>query len=250
MAAVKSSRSVTNRTLSEHSNSTTPSSECYLPLEAILFDIPRLSLHVAEGPTCDAVSPKKYKAWSLENCCFVSLCLHYSRLRMRSRFLLLPTELKLNIIECLPARDILCIRRVCTQFRNVVNAHETSLATQVRDRELRRLEKDVLHHDYAKLDFITSLERWTKHRGIWLNPSRHTDSTADFVHHWAGERVPNLVRYSWTPAVSPKCRDVCMSSRTDLCPSRSAFQSSSDELAAGRSKRCLRYPHCKVPPII
>ncbi|EME79166.1 uncharacterized protein MYCFIDRAFT_177811 [Pseudocercospora fijiensis CIRAD86] len=83
----------------------------------------------------------------------------------------LPAELKLDIFERIPARDIQRCRRVCRDFRDTIGANTPALSRDICARQVARLTAKVDYvydYDPSQVTFLEALRRWCTHRGVPL----------------------------------------------------------------------------------
>lgn len=86
-----------------------------------------------------------------------------------AKFTDLAAELKLDIFERIPARDIQRCRRVCKDFRDTIDANTSTLSRDICAREVARLQAKidyVFDYDPSQVNFSEALRRWCNHRGI------------------------------------------------------------------------------------
>ncbi|KAF7195233.1 hypothetical protein HII31_03439 [Pseudocercospora fuligena] len=81
----------------------------------------------------------------------------------------LPAELKLDIFERIPAREVQRCRRVCKDFRDTIDANTSALSRDICTREVARLKAKidyVFDYDPSQVTFSEALRRWCNHRGM------------------------------------------------------------------------------------
>ncbi len=97
--------------------------------------------------------------------------------------LIIPTEVQLQIVGSLEMKETQRLRRVCTTFKALIDKHKAMLAKPVYDREIARLQRFVDHHNYHNLPLLKAMQRWTSHKGHWLNSKSRFASGQTFYSH-------------------------------------------------------------------
>ncbi len=116
-------------------------------------------------------------------------------------FVDMPAELKLKILASLDAKTTQLSRRVCKDFREVVDTHKDSLAKTIRDREIARLQAFVDYHNYDGLDLCDALARWIGQKGICLDKDIQVALARAFCRHYSHDVLGAFERSSCTTIV-------------------------------------------------
>ena len=81
----------------------------------------------------------------------------------------LPTELMVQILGSLPAREIQLSRQLCCRFKDVVDNNADALANPIQSRENDRLTEYIQHtfeYDITEVSPPSALRRWFLHRPV------------------------------------------------------------------------------------
>ena len=97
----------------------------------------------------------------------------------------LPAELKLNIFEQLPAKEVQHLRRVSKELHAFVDGYASKISLTICKREQKRVTDfaDTYIFYDKSLSFVEKLARWVYLRGVWLNDDTHDSSMLLFAHH-------------------------------------------------------------------
>lgn len=88
---------------------------------------------------------------------------------MAFKILSLPPEVRLNVLDKLPIKEIQLLRHVCKDFKAFVDLNKVKITTPVIARETNRITKyaadNVFYADNPS--YIETLLCWCKHKGNW-----------------------------------------------------------------------------------
>lgn len=98
----------------------------------------------------------------------------------------LPVEIKLQILSGLCCSEILQARRLHKAIQSLIDQNEDAIFRAVQARLVQALQltvDEILNYDMAKTPFLTALERFIAHRGIWRDGGDRFTDIQTFIAH-------------------------------------------------------------------